>query len=156
MKESVMRSVCLVSIMKIYGLDWRKKMYNGVYGSKLGRPVSDVEYLRKALREAEQAEMNTPEREVLQCNPQPETETSVAPTAQSLLDDLDFAISLLNERVLELQKRIEPMLGEPPEPYPIPGPRVATSPLTQRIAASADNIDNIKRMIGDIIDRTTL
>lgn len=133
-------------------------MYNGIYGSKLGRPVSDVEYLRKALREAEQAEMNTTEREVLQCKgPElPPAETSVAPTAQSLLDDLDFAIALLNERVLELQKRIEPMLGEPPEPYPIPGPRVATSPLTQRIAASADNIDNIKRMISDIIDRTTL
>lgn len=133
-------------------------MYNGVYGSKLGRPTSDVEYLRKALREAEQVEMNTPEREVLQCKgPElPPAETTVVPTAQDLLGDLDFAISVLNERVLELQKRLEPMLEEPRNPHPIPGPRVATSALTHRIAASADNIDEIMRKIVDIIDRTTL
>ena len=74
------------------------------------------------------------------------------------LDELDVAIENTNQSILSLRNRLTGITNnvEYDTNVPICGPRSSNSNLEGRICAQADFVEDLNRMVGDIIDRLTV
>ena len=128
-------------------------MYNGQYNPEKGRPQKMVSELRESMAAPTNMgiQYNPAARESL-CEVKPRCDT------WSRLDELDTAIENINQSVINLRNRLTGVLNhqEQDSNCPIPGPRASSSNLEGRICAQADFVEDLNRLVGDIIDRLTV